>query len=267
MEESAPAGGQLLVEKEGPIGWLIFNRPERHNAVTYEMWEAIPQVLAGMAADDDVRIVVLKGAGGRSFVSGADISQFAEKRSSEDAVRIYNAATDLANRTLTTFAKPTIAMIDGYCIGGGCAIAIACDLRIASPKSTFGIPAAKLGLGYAYANVRKLVDLVGPSFAKEIFFTARQFSAAEALGMGLINRVAEEGGLQAQVEETAHTIGANAPLTIRAVKASVAEALRDPDDRDVERVERMVADCFTSEDYQEGRKAFMEKRPPEFRGR
>jgi len=262
-----PTNGQMKWHKEGAIGWMIFNRPERHNAVSFEMWQAIPMILDEFGADDEVRVVVLRGAGERAFVSGADISQFEEKRADADSTAIYNAAVDEATSRLQTFGKPTIAMIEGYCIGGGCAIATSCDFRVATPDSTFAIPAAKLGLGYNYPGVRKLVQLIGPSFAKEIFYTARQFSAEEAYHMHLINRVVARDGLEDHIAEFAGTISANAPMTIHAVKVSVEEVLKDAQDRDLAMVEQLVNACFASEDYQEGRRAFMEKRKPVFRNR
>jgi enoyl-CoA hydratase/carnithine racemase len=181
-------------------------------------------------------------------------------------VRIYNEATDRAFTAIHEFAKPTIAMIRGYCIGGGCALAISCDMRTATEQSRFGIPAAKLGLGYSYGGVKRLADLVGPSFAKEILFTARQFSAEEARIMGLVNRVVPNADLETVVRETADTIAANAPLTIAAVKAIIGESLKDKDERDLARCEAMIEACFASNDYKEGRRAFMEKRKPAFTG-
>lgn len=258
---------KMLSEKDGAIGWMIFNQPEKHNAVSYEMWAAVPEILEDFAADDNIRVVVLKGAGERAFISGADISQFEKNRSSEETIAIYNAATEKASKTLETLEKPTIAMINGYCIGGGCSVAISCDLRIASENSTFAIPAAKLGLGYGYSGVKKLVNLVGPSFTKEIFYTARQFSAEEARIMGFVNRVVPGEQLDSYVREVAGTIGGNAPMTMRTLKATVAEAVKDADKRDLDKIARMIDECFASEDYKEGRKAFMEKRKPEFRNR
>ena len=185
---------KMLSRKDGGVGYLIFNNPERHNAVSLDMWEAAQGILADFAADKAIRVVVVTGAGGKAFVSGADISKFESERASKDAIERYNVAVDKANTAVYEFPKPTIAMIRGYCIGGGVGLALGCDLRICSDNSKFGVPAAKLGLGYGYKGIKKLVDVVGPSFAKEIFFTARQFTAAEALTMGLVNRVLPDDG-------------------------------------------------------------------------
>lgn len=258
---------KMIAEKDGAIGWMTFNQPEKHNAVSFEMWEAVSAILEDFAQDNDIRVVVLKGAGERAFISGADISQFEKNRSSEETTAIYNAATDKATKTLQNLEKPTIAMINGYCIGGGCSVAVSCDMRIASDFSTFAIPAAKLGLGYAYGGVKKLVDLVGPSYTKEIFYTARQFSVEEAKMMGLVNRVVPKDQLESYVREYAGTIGGNAPMTIRTLKATVAQAVTDPEQRDLAKIDRMIAECFASEDYKEGRNSFMEKRKAQFRNR
>src|SRR6266404_2010600 len=187
---------KMLSRKDGRIGYLIFNNPERHNAVSLDMWAATSRILADFAKDDEVRVVVITGAGGKAFVSGADISKFESERASLDATKVYNAAVAKANEGIYEFPKPTIAMIRGYCIGGGLGLAVCCDLRICSDNSKFGIPAAKLGLGYSYPGVKRLSDLVGPSFAKEIFFTARQFDAEEARMMGLVNRIVAAAELE-----------------------------------------------------------------------
>ena len=258
---------KMTAVKEGTIGWMTFNQPEKHNAVSYEMWDAVPTILEDFAQDNNIRVVVLKGAGDRAFISGADISQFEKNRSSEETTAIYNAATDRASKTLQNLEKPTIAMINGYCIGGGCSVAVSCDMRIAADFSTFAIPAAKLGLGYGYGGVKRLVDLVGPSYTKEIFYTARQFNAEEAQMMGLVNRVVPKEQLESYVREYAEIIGGNAPMTIRTLKATVAEAVADPDKRDLDKIARMIDECFASEDYKEGRKAFMEKRKAQFQNR
>lgn len=180
---------KLIAKKEGGIGWIIFNNPARHNAVSMEMFEAMPLVLNAYARDPEVRVVILKGAGEKAFVAGADISQFKEKRTGMEAVRAYNATAEAADVALQNYPKPTLAMIRGYCIGGGTAIAVGCDIRIAAEDARFAIPAGKLGLGYRFAGISRLVDVVGPAFAAEIFYTARQFNATEALQMNLVNRV------------------------------------------------------------------------------
>jgi enoyl-CoA hydratase len=257
---------KILSRKEGGVGILTFNNPERHNAVSLEMWEAATDILADFAADNEVRVVVLTGAGGKAFVSGADISKFESERSSKSAIELYNAMVDKANTAVYEFPKPTIAMIRGYCIGGGVGLALCCDLRICSDNSKFGVPAAKLGLGYGFTGIKKLVDVVGPSFAKEIFFTARQFTAAEALQMGLVNRVLSGEELEKYVKEYADTISGNAPLTVNAVKYIVGQVVKDESKRDMKKCAERVAECFDSNDYIEGRKAFMEKRKPAFTG-
>ncbi|HWV52118.1 enoyl-CoA hydratase [Pseudorhodoplanes sp.] len=257
---------KMLSRKEGGIGYVIFNNPERHNAVSMEMWAATRTILDQFRDDADVRAVVLTGAGGKAFVSGADISKFGAERSNEEAVAKYNATTEQAFSGVHDFPKPTIAMIRGYCIGGGMALATCCDIRIATPGSKFGIPAAKLGLGYDHKGVRRLMNVVGPSFAKEIFFTARQFDAEEARMMGFVNRVVPDEELESYVKDYGSMIAANAPLTIGAAKHTISELLKDEPERDIDSVVAAVNRCFGSKDYIEGRTAFMEKRKPVFRG-
>ena len=257
---------KMLARKEGGVGILTFNNPERHNAVSLDMWEATKRILDGFAADDDVRVVVLTGAGGKAFVSGADISKFASERATLEASRAYNVKSDAAYSSVADFPKPTIAMIKGYCIGGGVGLAVCCDLRICSDNSRFAVPAAKLGLGYGYSGLKRLVDIVGASFAKEIFYTARQFDAEEAHAMGLVNRVVPAGELEAYVKSITDMICANAPLTIKAVKFTVGEMLKAESKRNLARSVELVEQCFASRDYTEGRTAFMEKRKPVFTG-
>jgi enoyl-CoA hydratase len=257
---------KVLSRKEGGVGYVVFNNPARHNAMSLDMWAEMGRIMEDFANDDSLRCVVLSGAGEKAFVSGADISRFGAERSTEEAVVHYNATTEKASNALAAYPKPTIAMIRGYCIGGGLGIATCCDLRIASDNSTFAVPAAKLGLGYAYPGLKRLVDIVGPSFAKEIFYTARQFTAEEARTMGLINRVLPGAELEDYVKKYAETIARNAPLTIRAVKKVVSEVLKDESKRDMKGADEAVKTCFRSKDYIEGRDAFMEKRKPVFTG-
>ena len=257
---------KMLSRKEGKVGYVTFNNPERHNAVSLEMWEAAAGLLEDFKNDKNIRVVVVTGAGGKAFVSGADISKFEKERSSQEGVDRYNAAVDEANSAFYTFPKPTIAMIRGYCIGGGVSLALCCDLRICSEGSKFGVPAAKLGLGYRYDGLKKLVDLVGPSFAKEIFYTARQFTAVEAQMMGLVNRVVPDADLEKYVKDYADTIANNAPITVDSIKFIVGEVVKDESKRNLKACEDWVSRAFASKDYTEGRKAFMEKRKPQFTG-
>ncbi len=257
---------KMLSRKDGGVGIVTFNNPERLNAVSLDMWEATKRILDGFAADGDIRVVVLTGAGDKAFVSGADISKFGSERANLEAARAYNAKSDAAYSSVAEFPKPTIAMIRGYCIGGGLGLATCCDLRICSDNSRFAVPAAKLGVGYGYAGLKRLVDVVGPSFAKEIFYTARQFDAREALAMGLVNRVLPAAELEAYVKTVTDMICVNAPLTIKAVKFTVGEIMKDESKRNVARTVELVEQCFASRDYTEGRNAFMEKRKPVFTG-
>lgn len=258
---------RLIVEKGDGIGSIRLNQPEKHNAISYEMWQGIARLMDDFETDDAVRVIVISGEGGRAFSAGADISQFEQKRGSADAIEVYNTAVKTAYQKLTSVPKPTIAKITGYCIGGGLATALCCDLRIASDDSKFGIPAARLGLGYGYDALRPLVGLVGPTNAKEILFTARKFDAQEAYDMGLVNRVLGRDALDAFVDDYTATIAGNAPLTIKACKQIIAEISKDPADRDVAYCQQLVDECYASADYKEGRTAFMEKRKPEFRGK
>ena len=272
-DEHDPKGGlksvskRLIVAKAAGVGRISFDNQERRNALSYDMWQGLPVVLDDFAQDPAVRVIVLAGAGGKAFSAGADISEFEKQRASEDAIAVYNAAVAEATNALIGARKPLIAKIDGYCIGGGLGVAMCCDLRIAASDSRFAIPAAKLGLGYKLGNLRHLIDAVGPSFAMEILFTARQFDAQEALAMGLVNRVLPPAEVAAYVDDYAARIAENAPLTVLAAKTVVREAVKDADKRDLDLCQRVVDDCFASDDYQEGRTAFMEKRKPRFKGR
>ena len=257
---------KLVARKDGAIGWIIFNNPARHNATSYEMWLSLPAVLDAYCNDPEVRLIILRGEGDKAFSAGADISQFKEKRTGPEAVKEYNAAADNAGKAMRECTKPLLAMIRGYCIGGGAGIAVNCDIRIAADDARFAVPAAKLGLGYRFEGIKRLCDIVGPSFAAEIFYTGRQFSAQEALQMGLVNRVVPAAELEDRMLEYANAIAANAPLTIASVKRALIENSKDPGQRDLELCQRMVEACYESEDYKEGQAAFMEKRKPQFKG-
>ncbi len=257
---------QLIVEKKGGVGRITFDNQAKRNALTYEMWSGLPVVLDDFGEDDAVRVIVLAGAGGKAFSAGADISEFEKKRNSEDAVAQYSKAVYAATQALVETKKPMIAQIDGYCIGGGLGVAMCCDLRFADTGSRFAIPAAKLGLGYRLEGLRHLVDVVGPAASMEILFTGRQFDADEALAMGLINKALKPGKVAAFVDDYAADIAANAPLTVLAAKTVIREYLKNPDDRDLDLCQKVVDDCFASDDYAEGRKAFMEKRKADFKG-
>lgn len=257
----------LVAHRDGHTGWLTFSRPERMNAVTLEMWAAIPELIDAFEKDNEIRAVVLKGAGDRAFVAGADISQFAENRDNAEQAADYESKNAGAFAAIRDCVKPTIAMINGYCIGGGMAIALSCDMRIASEGSTFAIPAAKLGLAYPLEGLQQLLKVVPPAFAKEIFYTARQFDTAEALAMNLVNRVVPKDQLEAFTIDMCAQIARNAPLTLRAAKSALDAIGARPESFDRAALKAMSKTCFDSEDYAEGRRAFMEKRKPEFHGR
>ncbi|NOX52367.1 MAG: enoyl-CoA hydratase [Gammaproteobacteria bacterium] len=257
---------RMQAHVEGGIGWMIFNNPARHNALSLEMWQGISDILQHFTENDDVRVVVMRGAGGKAFVSGADISEFDDKRSNAEQERAYGKISGQATRWLNHLEKPLIALIEGYCIGGGLATALAADIRIASADSKFGIPAAKLGLGYGYEGLAKLARVVGPSHARDIMFSARFFDSSEAMHMGLINFVEDRDDIEEKCLAYAQRIAANAPLTVRAAKAAVNAWEAGTKESDVALVREMVEVCFNSADYEEGRSAFAQKRTPKFRG-
>ena len=261
------AGGKMLAQVQDGVGLITFNQPEKRNAMSVEMWDGMTAILAAWEQDPEVRVVVLTGAGDKAFVSGADISQFAETRSNAEAQKDYDRVTSAGRAKLSNYAKPVIARVHGFCLGGGLGIAMGADIRIASQSSTFGIPAAKLGIAYGFDMVRRLISLVGNAHARTLLFTGERIGAAEAERIGLVNQVVPDAELDATVYKLARTIAGNAPLSVSGMKFILGQAMRDPADRDMLSVERAVSACFDSADYTEGRTAFMEKRKPLFTGR
>ena len=253
--------------RDGAAATIELNRPDALNAWNGQLGLDLLAAVREVADDDSVRVVVVTGAGDQAFVSGADISEFGAQRTSPEARAEYDrSGADIA-RSWLALDKPIIAMIRGYCIGGGLITALQADIRIASDDSQFGVPAARLGLGYGFGGVEMLAAVVGTSWAAEILFSARQLSADEALQIGLVNRVVPAAELHASVMDLAGAITRNAPLTIAAIKAALKELRRPPERRDFDRVAELVEACFRSDDYREGQRAFAEKRPPAFKGR
>jgi enoyl-CoA hydratase/carnithine racemase len=248
------------------VGWITLNQPEKRNAISLAMWQALGEAATAFAADDAVRVVVMRGAGGRSFAAGADISEFESQRANAEQKARYGEVAAAGRAGLGALDKPLVAMIQGFCIGGGLALALGADVRFASSDSRFAIPAARLGLGYDYAGVAALARLVGPSVAKDMLFSARKLDADEALRIGLVNTVVAPEALADHVSQWAARVAANAPLTVRTAKAAVGVFERYSRVPGAEAIAEMVDRCYDSADYAEGRRAFMEKREPRFQG-
>jgi enoyl-CoA hydratase/carnithine racemase len=261
------ADGNILQSVTDGVGTITFNNPEKRNAMSLEMWEGLGHALIELRDDPHVRVVILVGAGDKAFVSGADISQFEKTRHNAQASEEYSNRSAAQRALLANYPKPTIACVRGFCLGGGMQVAMSADIRIAAQNSQFGIPAAKLGIAYGYDGLKHLVSLVGPSWARLLMYTGMRIDSAEALRIGLVDRVVPDTELWNATSEIARTISGNAPLAIKAARITIAQVLQDPDQRDMEAIKKIGIACMDSEDFREGRQAFMEKRKPEFKGR
>jgi enoyl-CoA hydratase len=266
-KEKSFADGKILKSVAEGVGVITFNNPEKRNAMSLDMWEGLGHALTELRDDSDVRVVILVGAGDKAFVSGADISQFEKTRHNAAASEEYSRRSAAQRALLADYPKPTVSCIRGFCLGGGMQVAMLTDIRIAAEDSQFGIPAARLGIAYGYDGLRHLVSLVGPSWARLIMYTGMRISSKEALRIGLVDRVIPNDELWNATMEIARTISGNAPLAIQAAKITIAQVLKDPADRDMDAIKKIGMACMDSEDFREGRRAFMEKRKPHFKGR
>ena len=258
---------EIITQRNGPVTTLLISNPARMNAMSRDMWMQLAEGIRAADADPAVRVVVLRGEGEKSFVSGADISQFEKMRGSADAQAEYEKAVNDGYNAPVQCSKPVVAAIRGICIGGGLGLAAACDVRICSDDTIFRMPAGRMGLGYGPSGVRRFVAMIGAANTTDLFMSARKFGAAEAQRIGFVSQVHAPDRIDAAVAEYVQMVAENAPLTLAAAKFSIREALKDPADRDTERALNMVKACFDSQDYREGRTAFMEKRVPQFQGR
>jgi enoyl-CoA hydratase len=265
--EKSYAEGKILQSVTDGVGVITFNNPEKRNAMSLDMWEGVGSALVELREDPGVRVVILIGAGDKAFVSGADISQFEKNRHNAEAAEEYSRKSAAQRALLADYPKPIIACIRGFCLGGGMQVAMSADIRIASENSQYGIPAAKLGIAYGYDGLKHLVSLVGPSWARLIMYTGMRIDSAEAVRIGLVDRVVPDAELWNATMEIARTISGNAPLAIKAAKITIAQVLKDPEDRDMDAIKAISTACMDSEDFREGRTAFMEKRKPQFKGR
>jgi enoyl-CoA hydratase/carnithine racemase len=265
--EKSHADGKILQSVVDGVGIVTFNNPEKRNAMSLEMWEGLGNALTELRDDPEVRVVIMVGAGDKAFVSGADISQFEKTRHNAEASEEYSRRSAAQRALLADYPKPTIACIRGFCLGGGMQVAMLADIRFASDNSQFGIPATRLGIAYGYDGLRHLVSLVGPSWARLIMYTGMRVDSAEALRIGLVDRVLPDTELWGATMGIATTISGNAPLAIKAAKLTIAQVLKDPAQRDMDAIKAIGTACMDSEDFREGRRAFMEKRKPKFSGK
>jgi enoyl-CoA hydratase len=266
-DQKSFADGKILKRITEGVGIVTFNNPDKRNAMSMEMWDGLGEALIELREDDDVHVVILTGAGDKAFMSGADISQFEKNRRDAKANEEYNRKSDAQRALLAEYPKPTISCIRGFCLGGGLQMALLTDMRFAAEDSQFGIPATKLGIAYGFEGLRHLVSQVGPSWARLILYTGMRIDSAEALRIGLVDRVMANDKLWDETMEIARTISANAPLAVKAAKITIAQTLKDKDDRDMAAIKAIGTACMNSEDFREGRQAFMEKRKPNFKGK
>jgi len=258
--------GRVATHQEDGLLWVIFDNEARMNALDKAMWAALPELVAEAERSSSVRVVVFRGAGTRAFSAGADISEFEQERTGASA-KEYDALNQAAFEAVRHCGKPTIAMISGFCLGGGLELALCCDMRLAAEGSEFAIPAARLGIGYNPRWFAPLLAAVSPAFAKEMLFTGKRYTAGEAISSGVVNRVVGIQELETETRALADSIAANAPLAIRAAKRAVDAHLRTPDETELAALDTLVEACFESADYAEGRAAFREKRKPKFAGK
>lgn len=266
QNKKASPDGHIEVVREGPLLWITLDNQERMNALNKTMWAALPGCIGEAEQDEAVRVVVIRGAGAKAFSAGADISEFDNERTGESA-KAYDALNQGAFESVRHCRKPTIAMISGFCMGGGLELALCCDMRLAAQGSQFAIPAAKLGIGYNPRWFAPLLAAVSPAFAKEMLFTGRRYGADEAFAAGLASRIVEKSDLESETSALARAIAENAPLPIYAAKRAIDAHLRGPDDAELANLDALVQACFESADYAEGRAAFIAKRKPNFTGK
>src|SRR6202171_2676651 len=265
--EKSYAEGKILQSVADGVGVITFNNPEKRNAMSLDMWEGLGLALVELRDDADVRVVILVGAGDKAFVSGADISQFEKNRHNAEAAEEYSKRSAAQRALLADYPKPVIACIRGFCLGGGMQVAMMSDIRIVAEHSQYGIPASKLGIAYGYDGLKNLVSLVGPSWARLLMYTGMRIDSAEAIRIGLVDRVVSDTELWSAAWEIVATISGNAARAIQAAKITIAQVLKDPDRRDMNAIKDIGTACMDSEDFREGRQAFMENRKPQFRGR
>jgi enoyl-CoA hydratase len=257
----------LKIETRGSVGWIVFDNPQRRNAINDAMWRGIPEAMARFDAEREVRCVAFRGAGSEAFSAGADISEFEKVRSERGAVSQYDDLLDRVLHSIQDSLKPSVAMIQGFCLGGGLEVALACDLRYCGAAAQFGIPAAKLGLAYNVEGHKRLLETVGHARAREIMFLGRRYTAEEALAMGLVHQVLPDAEVEEFVGAILQALCENAPLSIANTKTIIEEYVKSSGVPDAARMRAAIERCAKSEDYQEGRRAFMEKRKPRFEGK